>query len=69
MDSNRENPNGCSVKKTDRIVRFCKMCDERLGCKLCDKTFDKKKKPLETTSFHLIKKDLTRFERDNAKRK
>ena len=42
------------------------MCDVGFKCKFCDRTFDKKR-PLKTTAFHQIKKDLTTFDGDKAK--
>ena len=65
MDSRKGILNRCSVKKTDRYVRFCENCDEKRKCKLCDKAFDKQKS-VGTTSFHQIKKDLTRLDKDKA---
>ena len=51
-------------KMTDKNVKFCKMCVQGIKCKSCDKTFDRKK-PLQTTSFHQIKNDLTTFVAEN----
>jgi hypothetical protein len=65
MEGHRKRLNRCLVKKTDRHVRFCEMCDESYRCKLCDKTFDRKK-TFETTSYHQIQKDLTRVDKGKA---
>ena len=46
----------------DKKVKFCSKCD-RFKCKFCDDQFDGKK---ETTSFHQIKSDLTKYDTDSA---
>ena len=59
----------CSGKVTDKIVRFCKMCNrgvECVECKFCDKYFNDKTH-MGTTSFHQIGNDLTRSKKDKAK--
>ena len=65
MDEHRSTSVRCVEKKADRNVRYCKMCEKKFKCKLCDETFDDRK-PLETTAYHQIKKDLTTFKRNKA---
>ena len=57
-----QNPSRCTKKMSDKKVKFCGMCDG-FKCKLCDDHFDGKK---QTTSFHQIKSDLTKYDKDKA---
>ena len=46
----------------DKKVKFCSMCNG-YKCKLCDDHFDGKK---ESTFFHQIKSDLTKYDTQSA---
>ena len=47
---------------SDKAVRFCTKCEGQ-KCKLCDKNFH----IYTTTSFHLLKEDITKCDTGSAK--
>ena len=54
-------PSRCSKKMYEKKVTF----SDAIECKLCDDHFDRNDS-LQRTSFHIIKRDLTKTEVDNA---
>ena len=69
MDDQLLSSRRCSGRVTDKVVRFCKMCNRGVKCdqcKFCDKYFDGKTN-MRTTSFHQIGNDLSKRNKDRAK--
>lgn len=58
MDTQKRSVIFSRNRMADKTVKFCRKCQKNSTCDECDKTFAKKRR-LESTAYHQVKKDIT----------